>query len=334
MHRYDRQVRVDSFGEAGQARLDAARVAIVGCGALGSRVAEDLARSGVGYLRLVDRDWVEASNLHRQHLYDEADAQNEEPKVLAAAAHLARINSDIEVEPRLEDLRATNVVDILGDVDLVIDGTDNFRTRYLINDFAVREQKPWIYGACVATQAMAAAFLPGQACLRCIFPEAPPTAVTQTCASVGILPPSAAMATTLQTMLAFAVLTRPGEVPRRFFTCDVRDFEVRGFEVPEQPVSTCLACAEARFPALDAALDGEAESLCGRQAVQLTMPLEWSLEELAQRFQEGEPEVRGNMLRVQVPEGRITFFRGGRVIVQGTDDVARARALFDRYLGA
>ena len=162
--RYIRQTRVAGFGSEGQACLASARVAIVGLGALGSRVAEDLGRSGVGRLRLIDRDWIELSNLHRQHLYDEADALAEEPKALASARRLSAINSLIELEPELRDLGPANCDELLAEIDLVIDGTDNFQTRYVLNDYCVREGKPWIYGACVASQAMAAAFS-ARACL-------------------------------------------------------------------------------------------------------------------------------------------------------------------------
>ncbi|MCA8968785.1 MAG: ThiF family adenylyltransferase [Planctomycetes bacterium] len=331
--RYDRQIRVASFGTEGQDRLLASRVAIIGVGALGSRVAEDLARSGVGYIRLVDRDFVELGNLHRQHLYDEHDAEREEPKVLAAAARLSTINSDIEIDARLADLDAAQADALLDGVDLVIDGTDNFRTRYLVNDWSVREQRPWIYGACVGTEAMAAAFLPGRACLRCMFPEPPPAESTATCETAGILPPAVALATTLQTMLAFSVLTEPGSVPTKFYACSTATGEIRSFDLPSQSAAACPACALRTFPALDVDTAGDAQVLCGRNAVQLTTQSEHSLEALAERFRDHAPELRKQMLRIDLPEGRITVFRGGRAIVQGTDDIARARALFDRYIG-
>lgn len=334
MNRYDRQIRVDGFGSAGQDALRAARIALVGLGALGSRIAEDLGRSGVGYLRLIDRDWVEETNLHRQHLYDEEDAAQEEPKALAAADRLSAINTELQLDPRIADLGPANAEELLGDVDLVVDGTDNFRTRYLINDFAVRSGKPWIYGACVATQAMAAAFLPGRSCLRCVFPAPPPTSATPTCETAGILPPAVALATALQTMLVFQVLARPEAPPARLYSADVFDGVVSFMTLPDAPASDCVACGTRAFPALDLASAATAQSLCGRNAVQLDVVADASLEELAERLRAFEPELRRHMLRIAVPEGRITIFTGGRAIVQGTDDGGRARAIFDRYVSS
>lgn len=336
--RYGRQVRVAGFGAEAQARLRRARVGIVGLGALGSRVAEDLGRAGVGYLRLIDRDWVELSNLHRQHLYDERDAATEEPKSLAAARRIHEINSEIELDPELCDLGPNDADELLGGLDLVVDGTDNFQTRYLVNDFCVREGKPWIYGACVASQAMAAAFLPGRACLRCVFPEPPPAASTPTCETAGILPPAAAIVTAQQCALALRVLGLPDDPPAPgLMTADVLSGEMRTMTLPETPEADCVACGHGRWPALEPAAASRSKKLCGRNAVQLTGPPAGfpTLEELARRIGDSlELELKSYMLRIQVPEGRITVFPGGRAIVQGTQDEGRARALFDRYVGS
>ena len=335
--RYIRQTRVAGFGSEGQTRLAEACVAIVGLGALGSRVAEDLGRSGVGKLRLIDRDWIELSNLHRQHLYDERDAANEEPKALASAARLAAINSEIELEPELRDLGPENCDELLADVDLVVDGTDNFQTRYVLNDYCVREGKPWIYGACVASQAMAAAFLPGRACLRCIFPEAPPASSTQTCETAGILPSAAAQATAWQSMLALRTLARPDDPPKpALLSADVLSGESRSMQLPETPSSSCTSCNDRRFEALDADRASHSKVLCGRDAVQLSASTQTfpPLEDLARRLDGLEFELRPQLLRINAPEGRITVFRSGRAIVQGTQDEGRARALFDRYIGS
>ena len=334
MSRYARQSKVSGFGDKGQAALSKARVVLVGIGALGSRLAEDLGRSGVGYLRLIDRDWVELGNLHRQHLYDEQDARNEEPKALAAARQLTAINQDIEIDPRIADLGPANAAELLGDVDLILDGSDNFRTRYLLNDFAVKHGLPWIYGACVSSQAMAAAFIPGRACLRCVFPAAPPTSATPTCESAGILPPAVAFASALQTMLAFRVLSQDQPPPPALHSADVLDGDIRVMKLPEQPSADCPACSQQIFPALAPQSAPAAQPLCGRNAVQLSATgVQASLEELAERLADFEPELKKQMLRIKIPEGRITIFRGGRAIVQGSDDEGRAQALFDRYLG-
>ncbi|MEZ5988020.1 MAG: ThiF family adenylyltransferase [Planctomycetota bacterium] len=344
--RYLRQLRVRGFGPEGQQALRRARVAVVGVGALGSRVAEDLARAGVGYLRLIDRDFVEPSNLHRQHLFDEDDARGEAPKALAAASRIARLNGDVEVAPELRDLDATNAEELLLDVDLWLDGTDNFQTRYLLNDLAVRERRSWVYGACVGTQAMAAAFVAGRSCLRCLFPEPPPAGSTETCETAGILPPAAALATALQGALALALLTRPGEPPApRLYMADVADLEPRAMRLPERPVQGCAVCEGRAYPALELEAQSSAKALCGRNAVQLSAPAAGfpELGALAAQLERGlasqgadgfAVERHAFMLRLHVPEGRITVFPGGRAIVQGTDDPGRARALFDRYIGS
>jgi adenylyltransferase/sulfurtransferase len=334
--RYVRQMRVEGFGEAGQQRLARARVGVIGMGALGSRVAEDLARAGVGRLRLVDRDFVETSNLHRQHLYDEAAARNEEPKALAAARALAGINSEIVVEPHVRDLGPVEADELLGDLDLIVDGTDNFQTRYLINDFAVRGQRPWVYGACVSGQAMVAPFLPGRACLRCVFPEAPPAAATPTCETAGILPPAAALVTALQCALVLRILARPeSPPPPALVIADVWSGELRQVRLPAEPDAHCPSCRGRQFPALDLAAASRSQKLCGRNAVLLSAPAAGcpDLPDLAQRLRGLGCELTPHMLRLDVPEGRITVFPGGRAIVQGTQDEGRARALFDRYVG-
>jgi len=335
--RYDRQVRVRGFGAEGQKRLGKARVGIVGCGALGSRVAEDLARAGVGYLRLMDRDFVEIGNLHRQHLFDEQAALAEEPKVLAAARRLAEINSQVEVSAELCDLGPANAEELLLDLDLWIDGTDNFQTRYLLNDLAVRESRNWIYGACVGTQSMSAAFLAGRACLRCLFPDPPPAGSTETCETAGILPPAAGFTSAIQSGLALQILAHPESPPESgLITADLTSFEIRRMKLPSQSLAHCVACGERSFPALSMDQAAQARALCGRNAIQLSAPAAGfpELEVLAERIGDAiELERHAYLLRLKIPEGRITVFRDGRAIIEGTEDAGRARALFDRYLG-
>ncbi|MFQ5507333.1 MAG: ThiF family adenylyltransferase, partial [Planctomycetota bacterium] len=267
--RYRRQVRAEGFGPEAQARLARARVGIVGLGALGSRVAEDLARSGFGFLRLIDRDWVELSNLHRQHLYDERDAEAEEPKSLAAAQRIAEINSEVRLDPELRDLGPEDVEELLGDLDLWIDGTDNFQTRYVLNDFAVRAGRPWIYGACVANQAMVAHFVPGSSCMRCLVPEPPPAESTQTCETSGIIPPAAAFVAGLQSAIAMRLVGRPDDVLEpRLFTADLRTMKIRDMKLPGVPVAGCESCEAKSYPALRLVPTSRAKRLCGRNAVQ------------------------------------------------------------------
>jgi molybdopterin-synthase adenylyltransferase len=335
--RYDRQIRVQGFGSEAQERIGRARVGIVGCGALGSRVAEDLARAGIGYLRIIDRDFVEVGNLHRQYLFDEQAALNEEPKVLAAAQRLAEINSQIEVSAELCDLGPGNAEALLLDLDLWIDGTDNFQTRYLLNDLAVREGRHWIYGACVGVQSMSAAFLAGGSCLRCLFPDPPPAGSTETCETAGILPPAAGFTTSIQSGLALQLLGNPDSPPESaLISADLATFEIRSMKLPKKSLPHCKACGESVYPALAMDQAPQARALCGRNAIQLSAPVSGfpDLGALADRL-DGSLELERNayMLRLLVPEGRITVFRGGRAIIEGTEDPGRARALFDRYLG-
>jgi len=335
--RYGRQERVPCFGPGGQERLASAALGIVGLGALGSRLAEDLARAGVLRLRLIDRDWVEIHNLHRQHLYGEDAAREAVPKVLAAAERLADIRKDLTLEPELADLDPSNADRLLGDLDLILDGTDNFQSRYLINDWCAKNGVPWIYGACVGTEAMAAAFRPEGPCLRCLFPEAPPAERNPTCETAGILPSAAATAASLQLSLCLRLLGRPEDPPPSYLlVAETWTPEIRRLRFPEGPVDTCPTCTEGSFPALSARLGSRAMTLCGRDAVQITPPEgpPPDLEVLASRLPpETEAVLQAGMLRLRIPEGRITLFRDGRAIVQGTKDPGKARALYDRWLG-
>ncbi len=335
--RFGRQERVAEFGAEGQAALSKACAAIVGLGALGSRVAEDLTRAGIGKLVLVDRDFVELSNLHRQHLYDEEDAKEQRPKVLAAAQALGRIHVGTDLRIELVDLRPENIEERLEGVDLLVDGTDNFQTRYMLNDYAKKSGIPWIYGACVGTQSMAAFFQPQGPCLRCLFPEAPPISKTQTCESAGVLPSAAAYTATLQLAWALRYLGTGTAPEGALFIGDLFETQFRNMGFPKTPSPTCPCCNEARFPALDPSQATQAVPLCGRLAVQLQAPsgTRVDLQGLADKL-EGDQllQLFPFLLRARFPEGEITVFEDGRAIVQGTDDPARARALFDRYLGS
>lgn len=203
LDRYVRQMRFTPLGEEGQRRLAAARALVVGCGALGSVVANTLARSGVGFLRLVDRDFLELNNLQRQVLYDEADVAAGLPKAVAAEARLQRINSQIEIEAVVADVEHTNVLDLVGDVDIVLDGTDNFQTRFLINEAAVKLGKPWVYGGCIGAEGQSMTILPGEtACLACLMPEPPPPGATPTCDTAGIVAPIVNVVASIQAMEA------------------------------------------------------------------------------------------------------------------------------------
>jgi molybdopterin/thiamine biosynthesis adenylyltransferase len=333
LERYTRQIRFSGIGAAGQQRLLDARVAVVGCGALGSFQAGALARAGIGFLRIIDRDYVELSNLQRQWLFDQCDVEQGLPKAIAAARKIAAINSDIEVEPAVADLTPSNIDDLLGDVNLILDGTDNFETRYLINDYAVSRSLPWIYGAAVGSYGITMPVVPGMtACLRCIYPD-PPGGAQPTCETAGVLGSITALIASLQVSEALKVLCGL-DVSRKITTVDVWSGEVRQVAQPS-PDERCPACGRREFPFLN----GERRSpvsLCGRNAVQIherSRPLD--LSDLAERLAPlGVVRANEFALRFETPPYLLTIFPDGRAIVKGTTDVGVARSLYARYVGA
>jgi len=333
--RYSRQIRFAPLGEEGQRRIRAASVAIIGCGALGTVQAEVLTRSGVGRLRIIDRDFVELSNLQRQFLFEECDAAEALPKAVAAARRLARVNSDVEIEPVVADLTAANIEDLFEGVDLIIDGTDNFETRFLINDAAVSANIPWIYGAAVGSYGIKFAIDPGRtACFRCVYPE-PPEGAQPTCETAGVLAPVTASIAALQVGDALKILAAGREtVDARITTVDVWTGAMRQIAAPAKDAD-CSCCARREFPYLDGSKRAPI-SLCGRNAVQIherTRPIQ--LAALAQRLGEIAP-VRSNefALRVSLDPYELTVFPDGRAIVKGTTDIGVARSIYARYVGA
>ena len=330
--RYSRQILFSGIGEAGQSKLLDARVAVAGCGALGSFQAGALARAGVGFLRIIDRDYVELSNLQRQWLFDECDAAQALPKAVAAARKIAAINGDIQVEPAVADLTASNAGELLDDVDLVLDGTDNFESRYLINDYAVSRGRPWIYGAAVASYGITMAVVPGRtACLRCLYPDAP-IGAQPTCETAGVLGPIAALIASMQTSEALKILCGV-EPSRKITTADIWSGEIRQVAQPG-PQEGCPACARREFPFLDERARAPV-SLCGHNAVQIherRRPLD--LRDLAARLARlGDVRANEFALRFEIPPYLLTIFPDGRAIVKGTTDVAIARSLYARYIG-
>jgi molybdopterin/thiamine biosynthesis adenylyltransferase len=331
--RYSRQIFFAGIGERGQQQLLDARVAVAGCGALGTFQAGALARAGVGLVRILDRDYVELSNLQRQWLFDESDVEQGLPKAVAAARKIAGINSDVRVEPVVADLVASNVEDFLGDVELILDGTDNFETRYLINDFAVERGLPWVYGAAVGSYGIAMPVLPGKtACLRCVYPD-PPAGAQPTCETGGVLGTVTALIASLQVSQAIQILcgVEPG---RKITTVDLWSGEIRQVAQPG-PVADCPACGRREFPYLT----GERRapvSLCGHNAVQIherARPLE--LRDLAARLAPlGSVRANEFALRFEAPPYLLTIFPDGRAIIKGTTDVGVARSLYARYIGA
>jgi len=331
--RYSRQIRFAPFGAEGQEHLAASVAVIVGCGALGTVQASLLARAGAGTLRLIDRDYIEESNLQRQPLYTESDARDGLPKAEAARRHLLEANSSIRIEACISDLHAGNADELLGGAHVILDGTDNFETRLLINDYAVRERIPWIYGAALGGYGIAMPVLPDDsACFRCIYPEAPRGA-QPTCETAGILGPVTSLIGSIQAMEAIKILSgRAASVRRRIFTADLWNGPVRETAMPARDPA-CPACARREFVYLTGRR--APVSLCGRNAVQIherLRPLD--LADLAKRL-DGLGVVRSNEFALRFSSGsyEITVFPDGRAIVKGTTDIGLARSLYSKYIG-
>ena len=336
--RYSRQILFPGIGGSGQALLGQARVAIVGVGATGAASASLLARAGVHHLTLVDRDIVEFSNLQRQILFDEGDAAEALPKAEAARRHIARFNSSIEVAPFVADLVPANIADLLADTHLILDCTDNFETRYLINDFAVAHGTPWIYAGAVGAQASTLNIIPSQtACLSCLFPT-PPAGQVETCDTAGILSTAVNFAASIQTTEALKLLTgHPEQLRRTFLSVDL--WTNRRSEIAARsPDPECPTCSRHQFPYLSGTARPHI-TLCGRNSVQIHehhRPLD--LARLRQSLAE-QPEIdelRSNAMLLRFRRGAqtITVFPDGRALIQGTTDIAMARSLYARFIGS
>lgn len=331
--RYSRQVRFAPFGAEGQENVSASTAVIVGCGALGTVQASLLARGGVGTIRLIDRDYVEESNLQRQLLYTEADAQQALPKAEAARRHLLEANSSIQIEAHVSDLNSENADDLLSGADVVLDGTDNFETRFLINDYSVREGIPWIYGAAVGAYGVAMPVIPPDtACFRCIYPELP-SGAQPTCETAGVLGPVTSLTGSIQAMEAMKILAgRRQSLRHKIFTADLWSGPVRETSMPPRDPD-CPCCGKHEYAYLTRRRTPV--SLCGRNAVQiheLHRPLDLSA--LAQQLA-GLGRIRSNefALRFTTDDYDITAFPDGRAIIKGTTDIGVARGVYARYIG-
>ena len=335
--RYSRQILFSGIGEEGQARLLRARVLIVGCGALGSAQAESLARAGVGNLRIVDRDFVEASNLQRQTMFTEHDALERTPKAIAAANHIQEFAAGITVEPEIADVNKSNIERLIQDCDVVLDGTDNFATRYLINDACVKHEIDWIYGAAVGSYGVTMTIRPHQtACLRCVFPEAPPAASAPTCDTAGVIMPIISIVAAVQVAEALKLLTGQNEsLHRSLMQFDVWRNEWRKIN-PGPPAPDCVTCSLARFETLEATAGDFAAVLCGRNAVQISPAQATQLDfgQLAARLKAtGEVKFNDYLLRFRTGEYEMTVFQDARSIISGTSELKVARSLYAKYIG-
>ncbi len=333
--KYSRQILFAGIGDQGQQRLLASSAVIVGCGAIGAAAANLLARAGVGKIRIVDRDFVEPSNLQRQTLFDEADALAALPKAIAAERKLRSINSGVSVEGIVADLSPRNAADLLAGFDLILDGTDNFETRFLINDFAVQNAKPWIYAAAVASYGLTMTIRPGATpCLACLM-ETQQQGLEETCDTIGVLGPIVNLIASLEVAEAMKLLAgRPEALHGRLISCDIWSGHFQSVRIARNP--DCRACARREFTYLL----GEAQphiTMCGRDSVQIherTRILDLAL--LRNRLSPTVSDVRHNefLLRFRIPPYEMTVFSDGRAILKGTKDPAIARSLYARYIGA
>ncbi len=335
--RYSRQILFSPIGTKGQDLLRRSRVALVGCGALGAAHAETLVRAGIGHLRIIDRDFVEFSNLQRQTLFTEKDASERLPKSVAAARRLEQVNSSVEIEPIVADITNTNVESLVGDADIVLDGSDNFQVRYLVNDACVKNGVPWVYGAAVSSYGSSMTIIPHETpCLRCIFDEMPEPGSSPTCDTAGVLMPVILTVSSIQTIEAIKFLIGDrAAMHGSLVQIDVWKNDMRKIALGS-PNADCPACGAGEFAFLDAENTTFDAVLCGRDAVQIS-PLKTAqldLKKLAAVLgQSGGVKQNEYLLRFLIDGFEMTVFNDGRAIIRGTDDVSAARSLYARYIG-
>ncbi len=338
LDRYSRQILFSPIGEAGQKRLAESKVTLIGCGALGAYLAEMIVRAGVGCLTIVDRDFIELNNLQRQTLFDEEDIAQNLPKAEAAARKLRLINSQVGIIPFVADANHESIGHFITQADLILDGTDNLQTRFLINDVALQRGIPWIYGACLAASGMALVVLPeGKPCLRCLFDGPPAPGEVETCETAGILAPTVARVAAFQTAEALKILTGNLEaLNRNFYTFDL--WQNRTHEMAVDNLRDgCLCCRDRQFEFLTGKGSLSTISLCGRETIQIRPrrpSVKLDLAELAERLRDtGAVTHNQYMLRLQIPNREITIFPDARALVKGTNNIDEARSLYAKYVG-
>ncbi|MDQ3219475.1 MAG: ThiF family adenylyltransferase [Acidobacteriota bacterium] len=335
--RYSRQILFNEIGKAGQEKLLKSRVLLVGCGALGASHAEMLARAGVGRLRIVDRDFVEFTNLQRQTLYKESDAEERLPKVIAAKSRIAEINSEVEVEAIIADINNSNIERFIKDVALVLDGTDNFQVRYLLNDACVKHNKTWVYGAAVSGYGTTMTIIPGETpCLRCIFEEMPDAGSTPTCDTAGVIMPIIASISAVQVTEAIKILVGDFKsLHHSLMQFDIWQNDWRKIKLKALNPD-CKTCGQRGFEFLDSESQEFSAVLCGRDAVHISPPKPTSLnlKILAENLRK-IAEVKQNeyLVRFVVDDYELTIFRDARAIIRGTDDVSAARSIYAKFVG-
>lgn len=338
--RYSRQRLFAPIGDAGQRQIEQSRVLIVGCGALGSVIASTLARAGVGFLRIVDRDFVDLSNLQRQMLYTERDVQEQLPKAIAAADHLRQVNSSIEIEPIVADVDDRNIRSLASGIDVIADGTDNFETRFLMNDLAIHDRIPWVYGGCLGAEGQTLTIVPGQtACIRCVLGEPPPPGSMPTCDSAGVIAPIVNIVASWQASEILKIASgNSKDITMALTIFDLWGGTVRQVKLDrlrDQP--NCDACQGREFPWLEGKRRNSTAILCGRNSVQFSTSRteRLNLDTLVSQWRGiGETSSNPYLARLRVGNLEITVFVDGRSIVAGTTDVAEAKSAIARYVGA
>jgi len=335
MDRYSRQILVANIGESGQQKLLRSRVLVVGCGALGTVIANNLVRAGIGYIKIVDRDYVELDNLQRQMLFDEEDVEKRMPKALAAADKLRRINSSIEIEAEVKDVTQKNVEELIKDADIVLDATDNLETRLLINDACFKHNISWIYGAVISSCGMTMNIIPGEtACFRCLVPYVPAPGSTPTCDTVGVLNAIPSLIASLQSNEAIKILLGDKHVNQELLVIDLMDNRFE--KIPVRKRDDCPLCRDGKFEYLDKKGLSEPIKLCGREMVQITpqKEMEVSLEDLKKKLEKvGDASYMGYLLKFSVDKYELIIFPDGRAFVKGVSDKETARSLYAKYIG-
>lgn len=337
--RYARQVLFYGIGKEGQKTLMEKTVVLIGCGALGCTSANLLVRSGIKCLKIIDRDYIEESNLQRQSLFDEEDIKQNLPKAVAAQKKLQKTNSLIRVESFVADLNPSNIETLLQDAHLVVDGTDNFETRFLINDYCVKNSTPWIYGACIGSTGLTMNILPSKTpCFRCMLEHVPPFGTTGTCDTEGIIAPIASLIASIQAAEALKILTNKyDDVSKGLLKIDLWRNEIkRMFAEDIIDIADCLACRQHHYEFLEKDVCSMTTTLCGRNAIQL-LPLNGSkldLTKLATRLEKvGKISYNSFLIRLKIDKYELAVFPDGRSIISGTNDVATAKGLYAKYIG-
>ena len=335
MDRYSRQILVARIGESGQKKLLRSRVLVIGCGALGTVIANNLVRAGIGYIKIVDRDYVELDNLQRQMLFDEEDVAKGVPKAMAAADKLRRINSSIKIEAEGKDVNRKNTEELLKDVDVVLDGTDNFETRFLINDACFKHRIPWVYGAAISSYGMTMNIIPGVTpCFRSIVSSLPTPGSIDTCDTVGVLNAITNIVASLQSNEAIKILLGERNLNRELLVIDLMDNSFEKITVKER--DDCPLCRNGKLEYLNKKGPVEAIKLCGRETVQVTpqREMEISLEYLKGKLEKlGDASYLGSLLKFRVGEYELIIFPDGRTFIKGCTDEKIAKSLYTRYIG-